>query len=417
MLGAGTAMGQLAVLLMTPIWSRLYEPAEFGRMGLMLSFLSVTSVATALRYDLAIPLGRGQNEAAQLLLTCLVLAVPTAILGGLGLWILIWTGSLGFDELPAWSALLLIPLLAMTGVFSAYRFWHVRQSNFSDISAALIAQGLGRALLPVLLAPLQLGWVGLAAGELGGRALGLRRLAQPVMAVLVATYRAASSTDIRSTLRRFNRYPLVFLPSSILDAVGGAMAVPLFVHYFGVATGGHFLLAQQIVIIPSALLCAALADVYHSRLVEIAPEALLKAVGGEAVRLLLIAAALYVPLAILGPWLAVPVFGSSWEATGDLVAALAFSAIPGVIVSPLSRGLVLSRIPEIKLVADTVKIVVPALGIVAGSTLNLSASDTTVIFAVLTAVSYGVYFCVLLYALQPRNQIARDRLDASDAPV
>ncbi|MGH8308684.1 MAG: hypothetical protein ACRETX_02685, partial [Steroidobacteraceae bacterium] len=271
-LGVGTAIGQAVVLLASPVWSRLYEPADFGRLGLVLSFLSAASVAVGLRYDLAIPLARDRNESIRLLLLCLLLAVPAAAIGGAVFAALCVTGALGFDAVPVWSAGIVAALLAVTAAFTALRFWHVRFSGFACISRSLIGQGIARALTPILLAPLHLGWFGLVAGEAAGRLIGVRKLALPVLSAVVAAARTTTRAELLESMRRFRQYPRVFLPSSILDALAAAIALPVFVLLFGIDVGGQFLLAQQIVLVPAALLSASLSDVYHVRFVESAKE-------------------------------------------------------------------------------------------------------------------------------------------------
>lgn len=98
-LGAGTAAGQALVVLATPIWSRIYSSADFGRLGLLLSFLGAGMVGVALRYDLAIPLGRNREEASRLLVLSLLIIGPMSILLGMSLSVLCELGWLGFGEL------------------------------------------------------------------------------------------------------------------------------------------------------------------------------------------------------------------------------------------------------------------------------------------------------------------------------
>src|SRR5271167_2859174 len=98
-LGAGTAIGQGAVVIASPIWSRLYDPADFGRYGLVLSFLSTATVAVSLRYDMAIPLARDQDEAVRLTLLALICTIPVSIGAGAIFVLLTARGLLGFGAI------------------------------------------------------------------------------------------------------------------------------------------------------------------------------------------------------------------------------------------------------------------------------------------------------------------------------
>ncbi len=46
LLSGGTLVGQLATVLVTPLLTRLYSPADMGLFGLYFSFVSVASVVS-----------------------------------------------------------------------------------------------------------------------------------------------------------------------------------------------------------------------------------------------------------------------------------------------------------------------------------------------------------------------------------
>lgn len=407
-LGVGTAIGQGLVVLASPLWSRLYDPPDLGRVGLFVSFLSVASVAAALRYDLAIPLGKREDESTEILLLSLILILPMSILCGTVLALLSAFNVLGFGELGSEAGIFASILLAATGIFTALRFWHVGAGNFSTISRALIFQGAGRACVPILLAPLHLGWLGLIAGEFAGRTLGLKRLSSAVLRPLMEATRRVSLPAMWAAMRAYRQFPFVFLPSAILDAVAAAIALPVFVMLYGVAAGGQFMLAQQIVLAPAALLCASLADVYHQHIITIVradPHALTRKLVASAWRLLILAIAVLLPVGLAAPYFASNVFGSQWTDAGVLVAILAPSTALSVAVGSLSRAFVVSRVPEVKLIADIAKIALPVLGMAAGHHVFGSAFAAAVGYSAMFGVSYAIYFAVIVYAVHPKRQV------------
>lgn len=406
-LGTGTAIGQGLVLLASPIWSRLYEPADLARLGLFLSFINTATVAVALRYDLAIPLGKKNDDALTLLLLSLVLIGPVAVLCGIFLAMLSANDLLGFGELPVEAAFIAAGLLMATGVFTALRYWHVGAGNFGQISRSLVLQGVGRAVVPILLAPLKLGWIGLIAGEVAGRTFGTRKLLNPVLPALQIARTLPLRPRIKECAWRYRRFPLIFLPSSVLDAVSAAVALPLFVMLHGLAIGGNFMLAQQVVAAPAALLCASLADVYHQRIVAVAREApaavvpMLLRSGG---RLLALSMVVLLPVAAFAPFVAGWVFGPQWSESGLLVAVLAPSTAISIAASSLSRALVLTRIPQLKLIADVLKLVLPAAGMIVGYDIGETVTSSAIGFSIMFGVSYALYFLVILYAVRPAYQ-------------
>src|SRR5581483_1486029 len=106
-----------------------------------------------------------------------------------------------------------------------------------------------------------------------------------------------------------------------------------------------------------------------------------------AKRLLLLALAVYAPLALLAPFAAAWVFGKEWQEVGSLLAVLAPACIAQSVVSPLSRSLLLNDREERKLIADLVCLILPA------STLYL-ASSLPVVFAASCFAAASAFSCL-----------------------
>lgn len=408
-LGFGTLIGQGVVLLASPIWSRLYEPVDFGTLGLYLAFVNTAAVGVTLRYDLAIPAAKDSDEATSLLALCFLVALPIAGLGAGIFALLCWRDYLGYGVLfGVGTTLVMWVLLVLIGVFSALRFWLVGAQRYSDISRSLIFQGSARAVIPILVSPLHLGWIGLIAGEVSGRAFGIRSAMRAALPALRGFLIHDPWSAGRLSFWKFIKYPTVFLPSSIVDALGSAAPLPVFIHFYGLDLGGQLLLAQQIVMVPSAFICASLADVYHSKMVAVA-RADRKAVDREIVsgiwHLLLIGLAVFIPVAIAAPTLAAYVFGESWGDAGRLAAYLVPAAISGVVSNPLSRALALSRTPELKFIPDLVRLVLPTAGIVIGNHFWGAAPAALLCYSLLSVASNGLYIIIVWFAVRPHRQI------------
>jgi O-antigen/teichoic acid export membrane protein len=413
-LGTGTAIGQAAVVAATPIWSRLYDPIAFGKFGLVFSFLTATTVAVSLRYELAIPVARNEDEAQDLVFLAFLCSIPVSIFAGVIFLTLTLRGLLGFGAIEPWSAILVTVSFLITGSFSTLRYWHVRGSGFGNISSSLIVQGLSRALAPIILSPLNLGWLGLMSGDIAGRSFGIRKLGTGVFPRLKRRAKHMKISHLFAIARLYRQYPLVFLPSSILDSLSGALQIPVVVAMYGLSVGGEFLLAQQIVSAPSALICNSLGDVFHARLIPLThsnPSSLPRSVLTNALRLLVVASAVYIPVACLAPFVAAPIFGAQWLRVGEFIAILSPSTIIATMVSPVSRAILMSRIPQIKLLADIVKLIIPIVGLALSAYLpGASVTKSLLWYSGLVAISYLIYLGIVLIAVQPSNQLPSVRL-------
>ena len=176
MLTTGTAVGQLVLVAVMPLLTRLFTPADLGVFGLFSSFLAVAGVATCLRLEWGVASAHSAEEAAGLLVLCLVLCPITSLVMTAGLAGLIGANVVSFGLLPMWTVPLGFLALVATGAFAALRYWHIGRRDFRDVSAAAVAQGVGRAGTSVALGLAGTGWAGLLLGDLVGRLLGIGRL-------------------------------------------------------------------------------------------------------------------------------------------------------------------------------------------------------------------------------------------------
>src|SRR5579859_6097194 len=68
----GAAGGQAVSLLLSPLLTRLYSPQEFGTLSVYSAIVAILVVISSLRYELALPLVRDDEDAVNLMAVCLV---------------------------------------------------------------------------------------------------------------------------------------------------------------------------------------------------------------------------------------------------------------------------------------------------------------------------------------------------------
>jgi O-antigen/teichoic acid export membrane protein len=394
-LGGGTVLGQAILLLATPAITRLYTPADMGLLGLLVSFFSVAGVVLGGRYDMAIVSAGDEREADCLLAVALLAVVPLTLLAGGVLATMIGLDWLTYGSLPMWSLGLALPALAMTGIFSALRFWHVRSGRYGAISRAVVLQGAGRGLVPVGVGWWQPGWVGLLLGEVAGRLLGVFRLGRTAWPALRGALRPWDGAYFRRVLAANWKYPGFVLPSSLLDALGAALPLPVVARLYGSAAAGEYLLVTRLVSLPAGLVSASVADVFHSRLAEAcrtSPEQARPLLRRVSVHLLGIGLAIFVPAAAVAPWVFGPVFGSAWDRAGRLLAVLAPLALAGLVISPVSRLLLTVGRQADKLMADVAMVVAPLAGLFLGQALGYPFLGAMMVCVGFQLLAYAFYY-------------------------
>jgi O-antigen/teichoic acid export membrane protein len=290
------------------------------------------------------------------------------------------------------------------------RYWHVGRRGFRDVSVAAVAQGVGRAGASVAFGAAGAGWPGLLLGDLVGRLLGIRRLWRHARPALRENWRGAAPAALADRLRRAWRYPLVVLPSSLLDALAAALPLPVIATLFGPASAGQFALVWRAASVPAALIGASVADVFHAH------AAAARLQGGPAVRALLLrtvsrlallATVIYVPVCIAAPLVFEWLFGHEWRTSGWLMLLLLPMWWTSAIVSPVSRLLVVMDRPAWKFAFDATFLVGPILAMYALEDRGLSAAVFG--YGLAATLAYVIY-AALLYAASSGDRLVERKL-------
>ncbi len=359
-LSRGTAIGHVFTLASAPLLTRIYGPSDFGVLGLFTSFLSTAAVAVALQYELSIVSGRNKAEAEYLTLAALLFAFPVSAVAGGVLWGLIHFRILGFGRLPVGAPLLITPALLCVGVFTALRYWCVREELFGQVSDGVVAQSAGRSIFQTVLGSAGLHTMGLLYGETIGRCLGMSRMIRNAWPALRRRLHDFRPEEFKEALWRNCKFPLYSLPSSLLDSICMAFPLPMLIQLYGPSVGGHYSLVWRAITVPSVLVTAAVADTFHSRMATYAretPEKVRALFHRTTAALLAIGVIPAATLWFSGVPLFRLVFGSQWTLAGSIAGIVAPWYLAQFVVSPLSRVVAIFSGQKTKLIWDVLCVV------------------------------------------------------------
>lgn len=396
-LAGGTATSQAIAMLAAPFLTRLYSPADFGRLGLLLSFVNVASVAVCLRFEVAIVTARDDFEAAHLgTLAMRILPATTLIATGIfaGL-VLLDVGAYGQLE-PAWILIPLLTLPAM-GLAGVLRYWILRHQGYRSLAELSIVQGATRAGSQLAFGILRWAGAGLALGDALGRIAGVATLGAREIPGIVANARGDPEST-RPLVKRYWRFPTYSMPSSLLDSLAAVLPVPIIGAHYGLHAAGEYVLVQTVIGLPVALISGSVADVFHSRMASLARTA-----PGEARRLFgqtvrataAIGALIGIGLALLAPWVFPIIFGEEWANAGILAAILSPLVFMQITVSPVSRVVYIFEGQRGKLFFDIAVVGTTAGTLGVASLLDLPFNVAIVMLAIGDVIAYGVYGLIL----------------------
>jgi lipopolysaccharide exporter len=400
-LGGGTALGQFFVVASTPLFTRLYSPQDFALTGLVIGFVGLAGVAAGLRYDIAVVDAKTDGESHILFLAAAVSALPISLLAGVLYLFMIHHRLFTYQELPPWSVVLVIAIIFLTSLLMSCRLWYARFGNFKVISRALVLQGAGRAVLPLLLSPFHLEWVGLISGEVAGRCLGLSRMLRETTTALRAQVAKTSGAEMWAVIKRYWRYPAIMMPSSLIDSLQTFLPLPLVNSLFGAVAAGEFVLILRVSGLPMSLVAASVSDVYHSRVANTyrtnpaAVENVFKEVAGYLARISLL---VYIPVTLLSPFVFGLFFGAKWHNAGILNAIMAPSLAIQLVSSPLTRTLNVLGHQSWKIMFDIPRVLVPIGAMWFARQAGADLAHSLASFAAGSAVVEVIMLAIIWYA-------------------
>lgn len=396
-LAGGTALGQLASAAATPLLTRIYPPAAFGKFSLYFSFVTLAATMAGLTYNLAIVSARDRHDAALLLWLAAAACLPLSALSAIIVLGLARTGLFGFAALPQWSAIAVFLGVALASAFSTTRYWCLREKQFGVVSRATATQSATRALTQIVAGWAIGGTLGaLTLGDVVGRVSGVRR---PITAALGAL-RLERRPDLQrlwQVAHRYRHYPFLYLPSTLLDNVAAWLPLPIILSLYGATEAGHYAVVGRVFALPLSIIGSSVADAFHSRAAEIVRS------GGRATGLMRrtlmslfsIAIAPGAVVYLTGPDLFAFLLGAEWYTAGALAAAMTPWVIAQFCISPISRLVLVYNRQALKLVYDVFALALNITAFFIAQRYSLGSLEFVRLLSGLNVIAYALYLTII----------------------
>lgn len=358
----GTAGAQAISFLALPILSRMYSPDQFGYYSLVIAYVGIITSFATLRLEAAAMLPPRSQQVCALTWSALVACTTLSLLSGIALTVLGWWNAFGLAAhplLPLWVVLFSI----LTSVFILLSQLALRKQQYGLVAQRVLAQSVVTAVGQIGLGWTPLQPVGLLSGGLLGRSAGIVLLARNAREYL----RWTSRRLMKAVLWRYWRFPAVFAPSALLNALGRQALLIILTAIFGLSAGGQLGMAERIVAIPITLLGAAVSqaiDAEEGRRLRERRGGLQRSFTRFSLLLGAMGLAVLVGGVLLGgvvvPWL----LGPQWTVTGQLVQILSVTSSVRLVATPLTRYILLLQRSLANMTLDFLRILLLAVAVV-----------------------------------------------------
>ncbi|MFT4667429.1 MAG: O-antigen/teichoic acid export membrane protein [Gammaproteobacteria bacterium] len=335
----GTVIGQFIPIALQPVLRRVFSPEEFGVFAVFASVYGIISVASALRFELAINNPEKDQDAFGLVwlslwinlgvsvLTCATLIIARAI--GLEGMVLTVTMIIG------------IPLAVLfSGIFRALNYWLIRKEQFKLSARNKVyrraAQGLAQLITGFLKVP-----SGLIYSEVVGHAANVGSAAIKLKNSF-RSYPILGKGHLKAIATRYKEFALYSSGPAVLNAFCMLFPSIIILEKFGLEATGQYDLSRTLLMIPMALVGVSVSQIVlqQTNKLKDRPKERNRFYG----QLLMVLLAISIPippfLLLFGEPIFAFFFGFEWVVAAQISTVLSFSFALKAVVSPFSMILV-----------------------------------------------------------------------------
>jgi len=397
-LATGSAASQVLIVIASPLLTRLYTPNDFGVLGVFSALLGVVSVASCLRYELAIPMAKSSSAALNIISIALGFNAIIALVVAATL--------IPFSEEVA--ALFVTPDLAVhvwllpigivfVGLYRTLTFWAVREKAFGRLAKTKLTQAIGGIATQIACGVFSPSPFGLILGQVLGQSAGALSLGLSLQRRAAQLRYRWRRCRLAAAAKRHIRFPALDLPAASINTLAANLPQFMLALLFNPVVAGFYFLANRVIGMPVAILGQAVGQgLYgHSR-DAIAVGTLHRFVLKVASALL---ALISLPLLVLftfGENLFGAVFGPDWKTAGTYASWLILGATAQFVYSPISLMLQATNAQHINLALQILMLTARAVALSCG----YFAADALMAIIALALADMGCYALGTLLTLR-----------------
>ena len=332
---SGNVLAQVISMLAYLVLTRIFSPSDYALFNIFYSYIEVLVILSTCKYELAVVVAQDDRETSAVMRFALRLNAVVALLLLTLVAVLYFAGGLpdSFSSLGA-IVLLIPPMVFFSGSSRVYAALFNRLHRYRLIAAYETTNASAGFVLKALLGLVGLKQAGLPLGAVLGQASAnllyrfrLRDVALPKV----------SRSEQVAAARKHRNFPLFVASKDFINSLSASLPFLWLAMYFDRADVGLFGLAFTVVFRPVNLINNACERVLYARTAESVRAH--RSIGSVIRHFLLVVAAVAVPVAVVGWFVAEPLFtflfGSNWTGCGVYVRAL----LPWIVLSLCSTSL------------------------------------------------------------------------------
>jgi O-antigen/teichoic acid export membrane protein len=336
----GATVAQIIPVLISPVLSRLFTPADFGLLALYMSIAGILAVFASGRYEMAIMLPKKDEDAINIfslsLFFCIVISILIAVA------VLIFntqitnlTGNIGIS-----FYLYFLPLTVFSLAFyKVLLYWFNRNNQFKKIAISKVINSSVNSFSSLILGIFKKGSLGLIFSWIIGQLISMIYLLVKMLKENRGFFKYVRRPKMIALAKRYKKFPLFDTWSELLNVLAAELPVIVLIRFFGEEITGHYSFTYKVLLLPFSLLAFSIGQAYFKKASELKDS--LSSVSNFTLsvfkKLVLIS---FVPLSIIavfGDFLFPFIFGIEWKEAGAYSRIFSVWVFAIFITSPLTN--------------------------------------------------------------------------------
>ncbi|NQD70230.1 oligosaccharide flippase family protein [Sphingobacterium shayense] len=408
---SGSLLGQLINVLVSPILTRIFTPAEFGYFGVFTSIVSILTGITTLKLEMALPLKENDKEYSQLFWTCLVINLLISVLIGVTFGLLPYSfyNQINIAEIYRYWWLIGVALF-FTGTNRIFNSAVVRFKAFKEISVSFLNQVVIKNAFQIGFGLYYPYGSVLIGGTILNQITSLFNLARVVKRKNIVDnfdLDVISPKEIKSIFNRYKDYVVFGTPSGLANSLGLYLPVPLVMFFYGAEAAGSLSFGITLISIPMRVIGMSISQVFIGEAAEMIRNSE-KGVARLYSRILkkLIQFSVIPALVVLffGDKMFPLIFGEKWIEAGEFIQILTVCFALQFVSSPLSQILNLLVLQRIQLLWDVLRLILTVLTLTIPASFGLPVKTAIMFFSIGMSMSYVILIFLCKFYVRRREK-------------
>lgn len=400
-LSSGTALGQILVLAVSPLLTRLFTPMDFGILAVFTALVTIIGRLMVLAYSGAIQICRNEEEAAATVVLCFWITAAMTLI--CVLIFLFWgpefSRLVGLDGgTPVlWT---LVVALMLWGLSQPLANWSMQRREFTLNATNRIYEFGSRSASQLAFGFTSLGGLGLSIGYTFGYLVRLAHFFLRLRPEHWRSLREVKAPAVVAMAREHWRFPLLFCPSLLLGTACQFFPSILVAVLYDATAAGWFGLGQRMFGLPMRLLSETVSNVYLTEIAQAPPERIELLFRKTTIRFALMAGVGVLPILLFGGPLFAIAFGQAWYTAGTITQILIPSFVARFVVGPVVQTLNVLRRQDLHLFSALLEGVAMLLSFAAGWFFQLSLLSTMCLYSGGSTLANLVYLWLIRHVIQ-----------------